>query len=95
MNIFKNFKENHLAIDKWYHRMACTFIGFVIAGITTTLGVGVITSAILAVGVTTIVGIIKESFDKKRGEEFDLYDLLADVEGAIVGTALGCVVGLN
>jgi len=57
-----------LAIDKWYHRIACTFISFVIAGIMTTLGVGIVTSAILAVGVTTIVGIIKESFDKKRGE---------------------------
>lgn len=93
--MFKNFKQNHLAIDKWYHRIACTFISFVIAGIMTTLGVGIVTSAILTVGVTTIVGIIKESFDKKRGEQFDLYDLLADVEGALVGTTLGCVLGLN
>ena len=93
--MFKNFKENHLAIDKWYHRAACLFMSFAIAGVATTLGMSVIPAAITAVGTATIAGIIKESFDKKRGETFDWYDLLADVEGAVVGTVVGCLAGLN
>ena len=74
--------------DKWYHRMA----GFMIA-----MAVGILLSclplewaswvkALTAFGVATLIGVAKEVRDMRRpGNHFCWWDLLADMEGAVLG----------
>jgi uncharacterized protein YfiM (DUF2279 family) len=92
----ESIRQNHLAEDKWFHRGFSGFISMAVTGVMTTFGVNVLLSCIVGFFAAFLCGVGKEVYDaSQEGGKWDWYDLLADVEGAVLGTILGVLTGTH
>jgi hypothetical protein len=96
-NMTNETKQNHFGFDKWLHRICGFAIGAVVTGILIPDGVAVLTASAIGFAATVVAAFGKEFiYDKliKKGN-VDWYDILATVEGGLLGVGFGIPTGLN
>jgi hypothetical protein len=92
----ESIRQNHFAEDKWAHRIFGGFISVVVTGAMITFNVNVVLSCIVGFFAAFLAGVAKEVYDAAQEDgKWDWYDLLATVEGAVLGTILGALTGTH
>ena len=94
MNRFQSFIKRIGGDDKVLHFETCCLITMVVALLNmNVLGLGIAASAVSAVIISIIAGILKESYDYNTYGLFDRKDIIADALGAYAGFLIIILIG--
>ena len=94
MNRFQSFIKRIGGDDKVLHFETCCLITMVVALLNmNVLGLGIAASAVSAVMISIIAGILKESYDYNTYGLFDRKDIIADALGAYAGFLIIILIG--
>lgn len=91
---YRKVYSDHLALDKGVHRMVCFTISIIATCIAANCGMPQLFSMIIGLIFGMTLGILKEIIDVKRGKSkecWSWYDILADIEGSLLGSILAYV----
>jgi len=76
-----------IVLSKYSDKLLHFLVSFYIA-----MTFSAILPLLIAVGITVLIGLLKELWDKKHGGECSLYDFVADIIGVAMAILIFCLI---